>query len=231
MKLSRSALEEFIGCPRCFWLHRRRGIKGLRRIPLTLAVATDVLLKNEFDAVRATGASHPVWDEAGLDVRAFSHPDLDTWRSNFKGVRALHADTGATISGAVDDLWQDHRSGELHVVDYKSTSKQGTPTLDGAFGAGYRRQVEIYQWLLRAAGFAVSPVAWFLYVNGIKDGGFYSAGQGRMTFSTTLLAYHGDASWVDDCITSAVACYRADEVPARGADCDTCRYVAERAGT
>jgi hypothetical protein len=226
--LSRTALEEFIKCPRCFYLHRRKGLKQLSRIPLTLAVATDALLKNEFDVVRAAGCGHPIWEREGLEVRAYVHPDLEIWRSNFKGLRVVHAPTGTTISGAVDDIWQHRSSGELHIVDYKSTSKQGAPSLESGFGEGYKRQMEIYQWLFRSAGFPVSSIGYFLYVNGDKQGGFYEAGVGRMCFETTLIAYEGDTGWVDDCIAQAVACYKGDELPTSGADCDTCRYVSER---
>ena len=226
--LSRSALEDYLKCPRCFYLHRRQGLKPLSRIPLTLAVATDALLKNEFDAIRGSEASHPVWDENGLSVRAFSHPDLETWRSNFKGLRVTHAATGATIYGAIDDLWQHRESGDLHIVDYKSTSKKETPDLEGGFGAGYKRQIEIYQWIYRQAGFAVSPIGYFLYVNGSKEGGFYDASEGRMRFVTTLLAHEGNTDWVDDCISAAVACFQHDQIPDAAEDCDTCRYVSER---
>lgn len=228
-ELSRTALEDFLRCPRCFYLHRKRGLKKIPSIPLTLAVATDALLKNEFDAIRGTEDSHPVWQAAGLEVRAFAHPELEDWRSNFKGRRAVHAPTGATIYGAVDDIWENRRTGELHIVDYKSTSKQGTPDLEGLFGAGYKRQIEIYQWLFRQAGFSVSPIGYFLYVNGSKQGVFYEGGEGRMRFETTLIAHHGDAGWVEDCISAAVACYNGIEVPESAADCETCRYVAERA--
>ena len=96
-------------------------------VPLTLAVATDALLKNEFDAVRSAGASHSVWQREGLPVSAYQHADIDLWRNNFKGMRVTHS-TGATIYGAVDDIWQNLETGDLHIVDYKSTSKQGERT-------------------------------------------------------------------------------------------------------
>ena len=228
--LSRTALEEFIKCPRCFYLHRRKGLKALSRIPLTLAVATDALLKNEFDAVRQQGQSHPIWEREGLKVRAYVHPELDTWRSNFKGLRVVHAATGATIYGAIDDIWQHLASGQLHIVDYKSTSKQGTPDLEGGFGAGYKRQMEIYQWLFRHAGFAVSPIGYFLYVNGRKDGGFYEQGVGCMRFDTTVIPYEGDDGWVDGHVAAAVECHRSSVLPESNVECDVCRYVAARGG-
>jgi hypothetical protein len=228
--LSRTALEELTKCPRCFYLYRRKKLKPPERIPFTLASATDALLKNEFDAVRTSGRGHPIWEREGLDVQAYLHPDLEIWRSNFKGIRVVHAPTGATISGAVDDIWEHRSSGELYIVDYKSTSKQGTPNLESGFGEGYKRQMEIYQWLFRSAGFPVSSIGYFLYVNGDKQGGFYESGVGRMRFETTLIAYEGNTGWVDDCIAQAVACYTGDDMPASGADCDTCRYVIDRRG-
>jgi hypothetical protein len=228
--LSRTALEDFIKCPRCFKLHRGLGLKAPRMVPLTLAVATDALLKNEFDRVRATGELHPLWDREGLDMRALAHSDLDMWRDNRRGIRVLHEASGCTVYGAVDDVWQHRRTGELHIVDYKSTSKQGTPDLDSGFGAVYKRQMEIYQWLFREAGFRVSSIGYFLYVNGIKRGQFYERRLvGRMRFETTVLAYTGDYGWVDEAIVAAVRCLQSDGLPMSSTDCDICRYTAERA--
>lgn len=229
INLSRSALEQHIRCPRCFYLQRRLGLKPPAMVPLTLAVATDALLKNEFDAVRVAGASHSLWEREDLRVRAFHHADIDLWRNNFKGMRVTHS-TGATVYGAIDDLWQNLETGELHIVDYKSTSKQGDPTIESGFGDSYKRQMEIYQWLFRRAGFSVSNTGYFLYVNGIKVGSFYdSDGAGLMKFSTTLIAYDGDDSWVDDAVHAAVACLHSDALPERGQDCDNCRYYDQRA--
>lgn len=228
-KLSRTGLEDFIKCPRCFKLQRGMGLKGLRMVPLTLAVATDALLKNEFDLVRESGDSHPLWEREGLDVRGFAHPDLELWRNNFKGIRVLHEPSGCTVYGAVDDVWQHRQTDHLHIVDYKSTSKQGTPDLESGFGAGYKRQMEIYQWLFRQAGFEVSPTGYFLYVNGSKEGRFYESGlRGTMQFETTVLAHEGDDSWVEETIIRAVACLKDESLPVSDPSCDTCRYVAER---
>jgi hypothetical protein len=227
--ISRSALEQHIRCPRCFYLQRRLGLKPPSMVPLTLAVATDALLKNEFDAIRASGASHAIWQQENLPVKAYQHDDIDLWRNNFKGMRITHS-TGATIFGAIDDIWQNLETGELHIVDYKSTSKQGEPSLDSGFGDGYKRQMEIYQWLFRNAGFSVSGTGYFLYVNGSKAGGFYdSEGFGLMRFSTTLIAYAGDDSWVDGAVSAAVTCLQANALPETGPNCDSCRYYEQRA--
>ena len=230
-KLSRSGIEQFIRCPRCFYLQKRMGLKPPSMVPLTLAVATDALLKHDFDDVRDSGACHHIWKEHGLKVKAYQHADIDLWRSNFKGMRVTHEPTGLTAYGAVDDVWQNLDTGQLHIVDYKSTSKQGDPSIDnGGWGDSYKRQMEFYQWLFRRAGFDVSDTGYFLYVNGIKEGHFYQDdNQGVMRFKTTLITYEGNSDWVDGKISAAVECLNADFSPRGGDDCDDCRYFSQRA--
>jgi hypothetical protein len=228
--LSRTAIEQHLRCPLCFFLQRKLGVRPPAMIPLTLAVATDALLKNEFDAIRETGASHPLWQREGLRFRAFDHPDIDAWRNNRRGIRVVHA-SGVEVYGAVDDVWQDRDTGVLHIVDYKSTSKKDEPSLEGGFGDGYKRQIEIYQWLFREAGYPVSSTGYFLYVNGSKQGTFYPNGntEGVMRFASTLIPYEGTSDWVDNAISDAVNCLKQDVLPASGGDCDSCRYFSERA--
>jgi hypothetical protein len=42
------------------------------------------------------------------------------------------------------------------VVAYKATSKKGEVSLDAHWQVSYKRQMEIYQWLLRKNGLPVS---------------------------------------------------------------------------
>ena len=51
--LSRSKVELFMNCPRCFYLDRRLGIARPAGFPFNLNSAVDALLKTEFDRYRA----------------------------------------------------------------------------------------------------------------------------------------------------------------------------------
>ena len=228
--ISRTGIEEFVRCPRCFYLRRRLGLAPPRMVPLTLAVATDALLKEEFDQVREAKQRHPVWDEFGLNVRAFNHEAIDLWRNNFKGIRHLHEPTNLEIFGAVDDVWEHLETGELHIVDYKSTSKQGDPSIEGGgFADGYKRQMEIYQWLFRKEGFDVSDEGYFLYVNGSKSGPFFDDELiGNMRFKTTLIPYNGKTDWVERVLAQCKECLQSEELPEHADGCDNCRYAMDR---
>jgi len=56
--------------------------------------------------------------------------------------------------------------GEIIIVDYKATAKSGDMTIDADWQMAYKRQMEVYQWLVRQQGFTVSDTGYFVYCNG-----------------------------------------------------------------
>lgn len=222
-KLSRSKIDLFVECPRCFYIDRRLGTGRPPGYPFNLNSAVDTLLKTEFDVHRAAGTQHPLLDTYGVDARPVPHEQLDEWRENFKGVQYLHEPTNLVITGAIDDLWQDSADNYI-VVDYKATSKRDPITaLDQAWHAGYKRQMEVYQWLLRRNGYEVSATGYFVYCNGRAE---EAAFDGKLEFDVTLIPYTGDDAWVKPAIERIHACLNGDAIPQPGADCDYCAYVA-----
>lgn len=128
-KLSRSRLEVYLSCPRCFYLDRLLGIDRVQGPAFTLNSATDTLLKKEFDVHRAAKTPHPLFKPFGVDAIPFAHADLDKWRENFQGIQYLHAATNLLLTGAIDDVWQ-LPDETLAIVDYKSTSTLKQISLD-----------------------------------------------------------------------------------------------------
>lgn len=224
-KLSRSKLELFMDCPRCFYLDNRLGTARPPGFPFALNSAVDTLLKKEFDIHRAKDETHPLIDKYGVDARPVAHEELDIWRENFKGIQHVHPATGLTITGAIDDLWINSQ-GEYIVVDYKSTSKaEAITALDKDWQDGYKRQMEIYQWLLRQKGYQVSNTGYFVYCNGQTDRKAFDA---KLEFDLTLIPYVGSDSWVDQAIADAYECLKDDYIPKANPDCDYCQYFESR---
>lgn len=221
-RLSRSKIDLFIECPRCFYLDNKLGTARPRGPAFTLNIAVDALLKREFDIRRASGEAHPLMSEYGIDAVPFAHKDLDTWRENFEGVEWKDEATGFTISGAVDDVWV-NPAGELIVVDYKATSKNGTITTleDSSWNEQYRRQMGVYQWLLRKNGFEVSPTGYFVYANAGAD---KEAFDGQLEFEVTLVPCEGNTDWIDDILPKIKATLDSDEIPPVGKACEHCPY-------
>ena len=226
-RLSRTKVELFIDCPRCFYLDIRLGVSRPRGFPFNLNSAVDVLLKREFDHYRREQIPHPYMAEHGINAVPYQHDDLDTWRANFTGVSRHHRPTNLELFGAVDDVWVSDDIGELIVVDYKATSKKGEVSLDADWQITYKRQMEFYQWLLRGAGFKVSDTGYFVYCNGIRDGERFDA---RLDFKISLIAYTGSDGWVASTIQEIHETLQGENVPEPSEDCEHCAFVSEAAG-
>ena len=160
-KVSRSKIELFMQCPRCFWLDARLKIKRPDGPPFNINKAIDELLKKEFDGYRMRGEPHPMMVEFGVQAVPYTHDSLDVWRENFTGVATLHEPTNLHVFGAVDDIWVTDND-ELIVVDYKATSKSSEVSIDSEWQISYKRQMEVYQCLLRQNGFKVSDTGYFV---------------------------------------------------------------------
>lgn len=222
-KLSRSRLENFINCPRCFYLDRRLGLEPPGIPAFTLNSAVDELLKKEFDSYRRERKTHPLMAASGVEAIPFAHPMIDEWREVFKGVRHHHRPTNFVIFGAVDDIWVD-KAGELYVVDYKSTSTSEPITLDSEYRQAYKRQMEIYQWLLRKQSLKVSDTGYFVYCNADKSKESFG---GKLEFGLEIIPYKGSDDWVEGVILEAHKCLSNNQLPDYSDGCEYCQYRKE----
>ena len=224
-KLSRSKIDLFMRCPRCFFIDNKLGIKQVPGYPFNLNSAVDTLLKKEFDIHRIANTQHPLLANYGVDAKPVKHNNLDEWRDNFNGIQHHHKPSGLTISGAIDDLWINSKD-EYIVVDYKSTSKNDTiEELNQDWQDGYKRQMEVYQWLLRQNSYKVSSTGYFVYCNGDTD---KEAFDGKIEFDVTLIAYEGNDNWVESTIMNIKKCLESESIPQSGEDCDFCTYWYSR---
>ncbi|MCL5016390.1 MAG: PD-(D/E)XK nuclease family protein [Patescibacteria group bacterium] len=221
MVLSRTKIDLFVQCPRCFYLDRRLGVSRPSLPGFSLNNAVDTLLKKEFDLHRAQGSTHPLMKAYGIDAVPYKHEALDEWRNSLTGgVRYLDEDTNLLIRGGVDDVWI-NKNGELHVVDYKATSKNGRVSIEGEYQKGYKRQVEIYQWLFKQNGFEVSNVAYFVYCNGRAD---KEAFDGKLEFDIEVIPYSGSTDWIHGTLKNIKDTLLGEAIPEAAAECEYCAY-------
>ena len=86
--------------------------------------------------------------KAGLEhLIPFEHEDLGKWEQSTQfgatpnHFNTWHRESNILFGGGLDDVWQNKETGELHIVDYKSTSQGGANTkpLDESFIAELER--------------------------------------------------------------------------------------------
>ena len=129
------------------------------------------------------------------------------------------------IGGGLDDVWHDPATDEIFVVDYKSTAGKRNEestglaeiNLNGVYKEAYKRQMDMYQWILRQKGFNVSNTGYFVYVNGdqhFEDGMLDDTlNKANMKFDVQLISYVADDSWVENTILELRDCLHQDTCP------------------
>ena len=102
-KISRTKIDLFFKCRKCFYLDRACGIAQPAGYPFALNAAVDRLLKKEFDLHRARHTSHPLMKAYGVDAVPYDDPRMDESRDSLRrGVTFLHRPTNLIIGGGID---------------------------------------------------------------------------------------------------------------------------------
>jgi hypothetical protein len=251
-ELSRGKIENLIKCPACFWLERAAGVKYPSIPGFLLNSNTDTLLKKDFDQYRGKGP-HPIMESSGLGhLRPFAHEDIERWENSLhfgaspNHFNTIHQETNLKFGGGLDDVWENTNTGQLHIVDYKSTAQMtNTPKpLDETFiappldprtpdyKASYRRQMEMYQWILRRKGYDVSDTGYFLYVDGqhIHEQGMIDSKNTQlawMKFNTAIIPYEGNDSWVESALYKAKEVVQLPHCPDHAEDCEYGNFLQQ----
>jgi len=219
--ISRAKIECWLKCPRCFHLDRRLGVKPPGMPSMTLNRAVDTLMKVEFDGYRQRQEPHPAFLKHGIEAVPLKHPDIEVWQSNFKGVKSLHRQTNLMIGGAPDDVLV--VNGKWAVIDFKGTSsKDEIVALDTEYRQAYRRQVEVYSWLLAMNGYPIGQKAFLLFANARTDRQAFHC---RLDFDLQMVEVATDLSWIEPTLSQIKACLMSEQPPKPAPDCECCRYV------
>jgi hypothetical protein len=208
-------------------MNRVKGIKFPGMPGFLLNTATDTLLKKDFDKYRELQKPHPFMERHGLGhLVPFKHDDFDTWTKSLQlGLRTDHQASNFIIGGGLDDVWHDPETDEIFIVDYKSTAGRRNDdktalepiSLFGAYKKAYKRQMDMYQWILRQNGFNVSNTGYFLYVNGDQhfENGMLEEGVDKalMRFNVQLITYEANDSWIEGKIMELRSCLHQEGCP------------------
>ena len=135
---------------------------------------------------------------------------------------------GFHFYGAIDDVWINYKK-ELIVADVKSTSKRifdwNETWSKYEYPKGYKRQLEMYQWLFRKNGFKVSNVAYLLYFNGLKYQNFFDQ---TLKFESYSIELDCNDDWVEKEIIDAKKLLVSNKNKKRKKNCDQCIYINRR---
>ncbi len=237
-ELSRSRIENFINCPACFYMQQVEGIVFPSIPGFNLNEATDILLKKDFDKYRGTGNSHPFLISLGFPhLVPFQHEHFELWTQSMhfgaeNRMHYDHFDTNLRIGGGLDDIWLNKINSKLHIVDYKSTSQKkdnGPITLDDKWKNAYKRQMDLYTWIMKNKQFNVDEVGYFLYCDGnrFSQKGFLNKNNAQMEFKMTLIPYRTDISWIEPVLKNIYNLLRENKRPLHSDYCEFGRFLEQ----
>jgi CRISPR/Cas system-associated exonuclease Cas4 (RecB family) len=220
--LSRSKLELFMNCPRCFYLCIRKGIALPDSTHYLINLAIDEILKREFNHYRRLSLKHPIMKEYMIDALPMAHSKMKEWQ-NVKtgGIKFLHLPTNFLVTGAVDDLWITPTN-EIIVVDYKATAAKYSEGPTGSWLSSCERQLDVYAWLLQKNDLIVHQTAYLLFCNGnVAQKRLNSA----LNFQLSLLTHPINTQWVEEKLFQAKECLMLPQLPHHSPNCRLCRFT------
>ena len=235
-ELSRSRIENFVKCPACFYLTQVKGIKFPSIPGFNINEATDILLKRDFDKFRGTKHTHEFLINLGMGhLVPFEHPDFELWTQSLHfgaqgRMHFIHEASNLKVGGGLDDVWFNKNTEELHIVDYKSTSQKTDGkviTLDDKWKAAYKRQMDLYVWVMKQKGFNVSTIGYFLYCDGdrFSDYSFLNEKDASMKFKMNLLSYEVDLSWIEPTLLQIKDCLTQTACPSHNLECEYGQFL------
>jgi len=225
MRISRSKIEIYLDCPRCFYfdvLLRKGRPPGF---PFTLNNAVDKLLKKEFDTFRTTNERHPLQENLSPRFKPAIHPNLEQWRNPFSGgIAFLHPQQQITYYGAIDDLWISD-DGEYAVVDYKATAKDNPVTELPEWAISYQRQLSFYSYLLKQNQLPVYPRGFLLYATALTNRTDFNQ---ELKFVSNIIEIDIDESWIEPVLHSLHELVESPIPPPSSNGCIYCQFVEMR---
>lgn len=216
-RLSPTALNLFLNCPRCFWLEKKKNIRRPRGIFPSLPGGMDSVIKVYFDGYRLKGELPP---EIKGKVPGKLFPDaalLKSWRS-WRSTELRYEDKSlnAILSGALDDCLVEDNS--YIPLDYKTRGYE----LKGDPRKYYQTQLDCYCLILESAGYRTKGLAYLAYYwpTEVKEDG--------------LVKFHVEPIKIETNIESAKKIFSnavtllSGTIPKANPECEYCNLVGNR---
>ena len=227
--VSRTRIQNFLDCKRCFYVQNRIGIKNLKSLPFRLNSATDTLLKKTFDAARKKQIPHSYFKKKNINLVPFKHEKMDEWRENFKGIKYHYEKANLMVQGAVDDILVNLKTKALSPVEFKSTqTKDGDQIkyLGKPHHKFWKNQLEVYGYLLEKNGFKISEDSYIVFCNADitpKDW------KENLHFDVQVINYKMDYSWVESTLDEIKKLLLEEKIPdfSDPDECDICRFLED----
>ena len=219
-KLSRTKIDLFFECRRCFFFDQKFGIKRPHGTPLVLSNRIVDDFKKELNICRVEKNIHSKVKELNKNLIPISHNKLEEWKSSFKGASFLDDSTNLLIFGIIDDIWWDRSTNKNHSVIIKSNSKKNQMSY-GNIWPGYWRQLSLYAYLLSKNLLPMSSTGILVFINTPTS---MDQMENRKNFNLNIFEKILDFDWIQPTIKEISKTLNKEAPPESSKKCKYCNY-------
>jgi len=225
--LSKTAIDKFLSCPRCFFLKYRHKLDQPEMISSKLWKGCERVTIAHYEKHRQAKTTPPNLigqvPEGAIPYQG-DRIDLKSLRYWGKGLR-FEVD-GVLVSTALDDMlqWESAGGRRYAVVDYKSKSKA---TDEKATAQLYQTQADIFDLAANTNEYPTDGFVYFDYHFPIEIERGEQPGNTFQRWGSQVIALNVDHARIKKIILDAAACLDS-EIPDSGEKCPVCSYVSER---
>ena len=217
--ISRTKVDLFFDCKRCFFFDLKFGNKRPHGTPLVLNNRIIQQVKKEFDFFREKKKPHPEIIKLERNFIPSNHENLQKWKNSFNGVSFIDSATNLKFHGTIDDLWFDNQTNKHFIVIFKSTSRKDQLN-HSEIWEGYWKQLSFYCFLLSKNSVEMSQNGLILYVNVLNEDNF----EKKIKLDFNLFEQILDFSWIENTISNIHELLNKDDIPDQNYKCKFCNY-------
>ena len=219
-KLSRTKIDLFFECRRCFFLDQKFGIKRPHGTPLVLSNRIVDDFKKELNICRIEKNIHSKVKELNKNLIPISHNKLEEWKNSFKGASFLDDSTNLLIFGVVDDIWLNRSTNKNHSVIIKSNSKKNQMSYENIW-PGYWRQLSLYSFLLSKNLLPMSSTGILVFINTPTS---IDQMENKKNFNLNIFEKILDFDWIEPTIKEISKTLNKETSPESSKKCKYCNY-------
>ena len=218
-KISRTKIDLFFDCKRCFYIDQKYGIKRPHGAALVINNHIVNKFKKNLEVLRNTQTTIPETTLISKNgFTALNHEKINQWTDPFRGIRSLHKKTNILISANIDDVWTD--DGRCYPVILKSISRN-SKDIEDSIWSGYTRQLSLYGYLLQNNNLQIGNFGIIAMIN-TEDDLDYSS----LNFKFYLFKKNLDLEWIEKALFEIKILLENENFPQVSNNCKFCNYIS-----
>jgi len=218
--ISRSKIDLFFDCNRCFYLDQKHGIKRPHGTPLVINNFVVNHYKNLINEFRIKQIVYPDSIKIKKKLIPTNIEALNLWNHPFKGISYVHKKTNFKIKATLDDVWQCSETKDFTPIIIKSTSRKKDINAETIW-PGYWKQLSLYSYLLSKNSLDMSNTGILIYLNALENN---PNSIKKIDFELLIFEKILDLSWIEPSLEVIFKTLNSNEVPLNHNSCKYCRY-------